>query len=230
MTLDDIIKRVQAKLDDIDGTYVTPEYVEAFAQGEYEKLFNKLRLSDHSFDQIIVEIPNVAATTPNLDTYQATGQILSTMVRPRSIEWKLAGQLPTQYREADGPLDQVRDLPAGIPQLDSWAWMRRSIKLSNFSTNLDLRIIGEFLFNPLSDPSSSIDIDITANEVLASMVAAAIAKARGNATWVQQYTADAVDAFDDLFIALVREDQGKTRRVGRMSHINRGINPVIAGR
>lgn len=221
MQLSDIVKRVQAKHDDPDGTYVTPEYVTGFAQDCYEWLFGKLRLVGWDNTEEILMLPAVPAGLPNLDSYQVNGQPLAGMVQPRLIRWKLPGQDPTYWQEAD-LLDAPNDIQDGANYLDSWAWLRYSIKLSNYSTALDLEITGEFLFDPLIAQESQIQISIAANRCLASKIASEAAKARRIPDWVKQYGDDADEAYDDLAIAMTKANQGKSRRLGRMSRRSGG--------
>jgi hypothetical protein len=218
MQVSDIATRVAFKLDDPDQTYITPDYVMGFMQDVYEWLYNKLRLTGNQFSEEAVIVPNVNAGIPNLDGYMAAGNELATLLQPRMIRWRLPGQDSTLFRRADGPLDAVRDLSNGIPALDSWAFLRQSIKLSNFSVNLDLEVTGDFLFDPLTAPDSQIQIAQNMNRCFACKLASEIGgKARGNDKWMTTYEADADDALDDLRIAMVRADQGKTERLGRMS-------------
>ncbi len=158
MLVSDIVSRVAALLDDGEQTYCTDDWVLGFAQNEYEVLFNKLRLCGTEFDDVVIELPNVAAGTPDLSAFMASGQPLATLVQPRMIEWK----------------------PAGLPA---------------------------------SNPNC--------NAVLVFMIAATAGDARGNDKWAAKYTARAVDAFDDLAIALTRSEQAKTRRVSRISRPRR---------
>lgn len=203
--------------DDDDGTYTTDAKIAGHAQQQYELLQNALEAATNSqFDEQVIEVTNVKAGTPNLDALMAKGQPLENIISPRIIEWKLPGLDPTNYREAAGPLDAVRDVAAGLPSLDSWAWIRRSIKLSNFAINLDLRITATSLFDPLMEQDTVIEMERKAVPVLAIMVALAIAKSRGMPTMVATYTQDLADAFDDLVIGLVKADQSKNRRVARI--------------
>lgn len=217
MQFQDIVSRVQFKCDDIDGTYITSEYCQAGAQDVYEWLYNKLRLVDSSFDTVVVVLPAVPAGTPDLTSYQAAGNPLATLVQPRMIRWRIPGQPDTQWRKADGPLDFQRDMPDGIPQLDSWAWIRYVVKLSKFSTALDLEISGEFLFDPLTSTDNQIEIANNSNRTFACKLASEIGKARGNQKWETTYGADADEALEDLEIAMVKANQAKTNRLGRMS-------------
>lgn len=203
-----------------------------FAQDTYEWLFGKLRLTGWDASEEIAVLPAVAAGLPNLDSFQASGNALATLVQPRMIRWKLPGQDPTFWCRVDGPLDYPRDIQGGAAYLDSWAWLRYSIKLSNYSTALDLEVTGEFLFDPLTGPEDQIQISLAANRCFSSKIAAEAAKARRIDDWVTQYTADADEAFDDLAIAMTRANQGKTRRLGRNSrrfHGGRGTMPTFSG-
>lgn len=222
LQLDDITKRVQFKHDDPDGIYVTDEYVMGFAQDSYEWLFGKLRLVGWDNSEEIIVLPAVPAGLPTLDSYQAVGQPLATLVQPRMIRWKLPGQDPTFWQRSDGPLDSPRDIQNGAALLDSWAWLRYSVKLSNYSTPLDLEMTGEFLFDPLTSNESQIQISIAANRCFASKIASEAAKARRIPDWVKQYGDDADEAFDDLAIAMTKANQGKTRRLGRMNRRSPG--------
>lgn len=227
MQLSDITKRVQAKHDDPDGTYITPEYVTGFAQDTYDWLFAKLRLVGWDNTEEILVLPAVPAGLPNLDQYQVAGQPLATMVAPRMIRWKLPGQDPTYFQES-AFLDVPNTIENGAAYLDSWAWLRYSIKLSNYNCALDLEITGEFFFDPLTSQESQIQISIAANRCFASKIACEAAKARRIPDWVTQYGADADEAYDDLAIAMTKANQGKSRRLGRMNRRgNGGVGPTI---
>ncbi|HEV7674380.1 MAG TPA: hypothetical protein VGQ12_07610 [Candidatus Angelobacter sp.] len=221
--LSDIISRVQFMLDDPEGTGDgDPDYITGFAQNQYDRLYNKLRANGHNFDQVTIELPAVAAGIPDLGVYQAPGAVLALMVQPRMVEWKLPGQDASNYLEASGPLDKLPDIVAGIPQLSAWAWIRRKLQVSRFSTALDLRVTGDFLFDPLTDGNSPIEIEITANPVLSYLMVRAVAKARGRRQLVVDYEEEEKETFDDLNIALTKANLSKNRRVGRMSRRETG--------
>jgi len=226
MQMSDINSRVRAKLDDQDATYATDDYILSFAPDAYEWLYVRMLTANSDFDENIVVLNAVTAGSPDLSQYQAAGQPLATLVQPRMIRWKIPGTNPTFFRKADGPLDFVRDMPNGIPQLDSWAWQRFSIKLSNFSTALDLEITGDFLFDPLTAPDSQVEISLIANRVFSCKLASEIGKARGNDKWAQTYGQDADDAFDDLMMSITRANQAKTNRVGRISRSTGNTNKL----
>ena len=213
----DIVARVAAKCDDPDQTYATPEYVMGFVADTLDWLYGEMRLGNTQFDEQVVVLPNVEAGTPNLDALMESGQPLDGLVLPTIMRWKLPGQSPLYWRRADGPLDYPRDLDPGGPYLDSWAWARYSVQLAKFSANLDLELTGDFMFNALTDPDSKLQISTLANRVFSCQLAAEVGKARGNANWVTNYSADADRALDNLMIAMSKENQNKIHRLGRMN-------------
>lgn len=217
MKTEDIVKRVQRRLDDEEGTYMDSDYVTGFVVEAYEELYNRLLSSGAEFDESIVELPGVPAGTGSLDDYMQPGAPLAQLLFPRTIEWKLPGQAVTYYRQADGPLDQVRDADP-IPSLDSWAWSRSRVLLSQTSTALDLRLRGDFLFDALTANDSQIQMSRIAPVALIYLTCEAIGIARGNDKWTKLYGGKADDSVDDLTIIIVKEMQSKTRRVARMSH------------
>lgn len=221
LSIRDAAERVAAKCDDQEETYVDVDYIMGFVQDVYDWLFGKLRLANNQFDEEVVILPGVTAGSPDLDQYQATGQPLAGMVLPRGLRWRLPGQSNIYWRKADGPLDYPRDLNPGGPFLDSWSWMRYSVKLANFSTDLDLEVTGDFAFDPLTDPDSKITMTQLANRTFTCKLASEVGKARGNDKWKVDYGADADDALDDLLIAFSKENQKKYHRVARMNRRGR---------
>lgn len=227
MLASDVIKRVQNKLGDPDATYITDDLVLGHIQGAYDDLYNELRLAGFQWDQMRLELPGVASGTPNLSQYQATGKPLAALVQPRYIEWKLTGMDPTNYRLADGPLDAVRDVPVGgAPRLDSWAWLRGVVYLANFNAALDLRITGEFLFDPITGVDNQVAILRDAGQALVYLTCESIGDALPNPGWSTKFGAKAADQVDLLKINMTRANQAKTRRVGRVSNRSRISNPL----
>lgn len=227
MNLSDLVPRVQAKLDDEEGTYITPDYILAHAEQAYEELYNRMvsQGAGAQFDNERVVLPAVAPT-PDLSAFMVPGQPLASMVTPYLIEWKLAGLDDVNYLASAGPLDAPRDMPQGTINLDSWSWIRRQLLLSKFIQALDLRITGKFLFDPLTSVDSSIQIAINANTALVYLICEAIGDARGNDKWSLKYGKKAESAIDDIVIPMVRGDQGKTHRLARMSRRSSPTAPL----
>lgn len=218
MQLKDVVKRVQSKLDDPDGTTYDSDYIMGFVGDALEWLYNAMKRSNGQFDEGIEILPAFPAGTRDLDVFQQPGGKLDGLIIPRMIRWKLPGQDSVMFRRAEGPLEFVRDMPdPGVVFLDSWAWQKYSIKLSKTSIDLDLEVTGDFLFPPLTDPEAEIRIAKNGNRALACKVASDIGKARGRDKWKLDYAIDADEAVDDINSLLVKAMQGFTNRVGRMS-------------
>lgn len=223
----DIVARVQTKCDDPDGTYIDDTYVSGFLPDALDWLYNQLRLTDDQFSTAVIQLPNIDAGLDDLDDFQKVGGPLEFLTTPRIIRWKLPGLDATYYRRADGPLDYVRDMPEGMAVLDSWAWQKDSIKLSLYAINMDLEVSGEFMFDPTISDESSISITKNMTSCMTARVAMAIGKARNVQTWVTTYELEADEAMDDLKMMLVKQQQGKTNRVGRISRATGSATRLI---
>jgi len=223
----DIVKGVQAKCDDQDGTYIDETYVEGHLANAIDWLYGELRLTDDQFAFSIVQLPAIPAGLPNLDDYQKEGQPLCFLDTPRMIRWKLPGLDPTYYRRADGPLDYVRDMPAGMAVLDSWAFQRDSIKLSLYAVQMDLEVSGEFILDPTVDDDSTINIQKSLRGALTSRVAYAVGAARNVQTWITLYEKEADDLIDDIKALMVKRNQSRTERLGRISRATGSATRLI---
>jgi hypothetical protein len=176
----------------------------------------------------------VQAGLPNLDDFanpNGANPVLVDLVTPRYLEWKIPGQDKSFYRLAVGPVDEIVDLPAGVPALSQWAWTSSSIKLSRYSVNLDLRLTGDFMFSALVDMNSVIKMFRALTPALVYRVAAVMAMAHTkNQTWITSYPKMAEDAFDDVFIEQVKGLQGKIRRVGSITRSTQGSGAAYSNR
>jgi hypothetical protein len=223
----DIIKRMQSKLDDPDGTYLTEDYVMGFVPDVYEWMFNKISLFTNKFDEEQIVLPAVPAGTRTLDAFQLEGQPLAMLVTPTMLRWRLPGLDDTYWRKVDGPLDYPRDVAQGMESLDSWAWNRYSVKLSNFSTALDIEVTGSFLFDPLTSGDDPVQIAMNANRCFSTRLSAEVAAAREMWKLSEKYEAWADDALDDLVILMTKAMQRLVRRVGRISRPSGNASRVV---
>lgn len=226
MDVQSINQTIRDLVDDAAGSYVTDPYIQTKLNLRYTAINNKLMLYNADFARYVIELPSVPAGTPDLSSFSIAGKPLYGLIVPREVEWKLPGQDPVNYRDAEGPIDKLRDIPApGIAALDCWKYTRFNIQLSRTSTALDLRVTGDFISPPI-DPSTT-QIQAAANilPVIAYDVAALIAKVRGNAQWSKDYTMDAMTAMDDFIQGLSHLRQGKTYRLARADYAgpNRGF-------
>lgn len=221
MNVNKVVTTVQSLCDDPDGTYIDFDYLLPLLDLNYGLVFNKLN-TGFDFDSQVVELPNIAAGTPDLSALNVAGKPLEFLIYPDTLEYKLSGQDATFYRPVGPPLEKPRDIVPGIPYLDSWAFRGGVIFLSRFSAQLDLRLQGEFLFPPLTTGADEIRISKDIGGCLALKTAASVGKARGNPGWITEYTKDYEAAFDDVNIKMAKWQQRQTHRLGAMSRRGRG--------
>jgi hypothetical protein len=211
----DLNQTIRTLVEDSDGNYATDNYLAPLVNLQYINMYNQIRLYGPDVDEFTVELPAVAAGTPDLSSYSAQNKPLYNLLQPREIEWKLPGLDATHYYDAEGPLNKVRDIaPPGIQALDCWSYNAFNIQLSLFSTALDLRIRGEFLFSPLTGGANKSQLGANILPALAFRVAKVIAQKRGNQQWITNYGAEAAAAEDAYSQGLVHARQGKIERVG----------------
>jgi hypothetical protein len=213
-----INQTIRALVEDPNGDYANDGFLQPLLTLEYTNIANELRLYAPDIDEYVVELPAVAAGTPDLSAFMAQNKPLYWLLSPREIEWKLAGTPATNYVDAEGPLDKLRDIAApGIAALDCWSYTHLNIGLSSFSTPLDLRIRGEFLFPPLSSSSGVVQIGQNTLPVFSYRIAKLIAIKRGNQQWVANYGLEANNSFDVVKQGLIHMRQSKSERVGRVN-------------
>ena len=157
----------------------------------------------------------MAPQTADLSAYSLTGQPLELMVQPLRLEWKQAGIDNTNYRTVT-LVDKKKDVLAG-QFVEEWEWRTGIIYLTPCVLAVDLRIRGDFLFDSLAADQDVVSVTKSFGHALAYGSAALVGAVRGNQAWMQAYTILQDSAVDDLMQYLTRKDQGKIRRVGRVS-------------
>lgn len=229
MTTQELLTRVQNKFDDEEGTYVDDAYILGFLPDVLSDLLSEVKLSDDAFNEQAVEIPSVAAGTPDLSAYQASQQPLAGLYSPRIVEWKLAGQDASFYRPAEGPLDKIPDISTpGVNDLEAWAWIGQIVRLSAFDVALDLRVTGDFFPQPMVSADDSSPFPASIDALLATMVTLAIAEARGMDALYAKTEKRMERQLDAVMIAMTKAQQGvPSRRFGRMNGRAPVTGPVI---
>lgn len=226
MDVNQINQIVRSLIEDPNGDYATQEYLQPLLTLEYTDMANEMRLYGPEMDEYVIELPSVPAGTPDLSGYMAENQPLYWLLNPREIEWKLPGTPATSYVDAEGPINKLRDIPIpGIPALDCWSYLHFNIGLSAFSTALDLRLRGEFVFPPLTTNRDVVQLGMNVMPAMAKRIAKLIAIKRGNQQWVTNYGAEAQRSFDLVIQGLVHARQGKyDMRAGRVNSLGRWPN------
>lgn len=216
MRLQTLRGRIRGLVDDLEATFATDDYLNPLVNQVYEDVYNSMISTTSEFEEAVVDIPNVLAGTTSLGDLEINGETLDLLLQPRHIDWKLAGADPTLYLPANGPLDKLPDVIPS-PMLVAWQWRQLDVKLVPFSTPLDLRVTGEFLFPILEQDNDRILVAKNIGAAMAYGVGELIGIGRGNAMWVQKYGEKKQDALDDIAQASTRAEQAKTRRVARVS-------------
>lgn len=211
-----INQTIRDLVEDADGTFADDPYLQTKLNLRYTAIQNRLGVYSSDFQEYTVELPAVPAGTPDLSAFMVQGKPLFGLITPREIEWKLPGLDSTNYFDAEGPLDKLRDIaPPGIPALDCWSFKHLGIQLGLFSTPLDLRVTGDFLAPPVNASDNQIQLALNILPVIAYEVAVVIAKARGNQQWVTNYQLDANDAWDDFLQGVIHQRLDIVDRLGK---------------
>ncbi|MFL6427902.1 MAG: hypothetical protein ACJ71S_06630 [Acidobacteriaceae bacterium] len=219
MTRGEVKARIRSLVDDVQASYTDDAFLDPLVQQEYEAAASELEETKSPFDEQVVVVPNIAAATADLSAFQAAGKPLETMVLPERIDWKPQGQPDFMYRLLPGPKDMLPDLPAFQAPV-AWEWREEIIYFTPSTMVIDLRIRGEFDVPKLRDDGMQLTLHKRIGYVVAFRVAALIAKVRGNQQWIQDYAADAQKGMDEIAEQMTRAEQGKVRRIGRMTRRN----------
>jgi hypothetical protein len=221
MTRGEVKARIRSLVDDVQASYTDDAFLDPLVQQEYEAAANELEDTKSPFDEYVTVIPAVQAGTGDLSAYQTSGKPLETMVLPERIDWKPAGQPNEMYRRLPGPKDMLPDLPP-VEYPVAWEWRENTIYFTPALLNIDMRVRGEFDVPKLRDDNDQLMIHKQIGYVIALRVAASIGKIRGNPGWIQVYSADAQKGMDQIAEEMTRAEQGKVRRIGRMTRRGRG--------
>jgi hypothetical protein len=215
-TLGQVKARVRSLLDDPDGSYLTDGFLVPLIGEVYDDANAQLASTQSSWDIGVVEVPGIAAGTPNLAALQTgTGPLATLTDQPLRIDWKPAGDDPAYYRL----VRNYEVLPDLQPRAAMAGWEFRSevIWLTKCSIAVDLRVRGEFAPPPLTDDASVLLSHPRIGYVVAYGSAALVATVRGNEAWTRQYEQKALEGMDEIMESLVRAEQGQVRRAGRQT-------------
>jgi hypothetical protein len=224
--LKDVKAKVRSLLGDPDGDWLTDAYLLPLINQAYEQQVNTLSATCSTYITAVRQIPAIPVGTIDLSEWQKDPkQPLYGMVNPLILEWKQAGQPDNYYVQAE----RVDVLPNITPATPTpvfclyWEWRSYTVFVTPLNFPADFRMRGEFRPAPLLKDDDIVAVHPLMANSLAYATAALAASERGNATWVQTFTQQAVVTLDDIAGQLVRAQQGTTIRIGRAnpSHSNR---------
>lgn len=115
-TVQDIINRVQSELEEATGTSGTDWTDADYILGKLATLSDdiaiRLELIDLNYNTQETILANVPANTIDLSAFQAYGQVLSQMLIPKSLEWRLVGENQQQWQFVQ-QVDKLIDTDTG---------------------------------------------------------------------------------------------------------------------
>jgi len=215
MLYSDLKARIRDLVDDPSGEYTTDDYLLNKVAVVYDDLYNDLRSTGAQFDESVVELINVTAGTPDLGAYFASGKDLEMLLNPTRMDAKLTGLDPINYLQVT-LTSRLEDLQPGAT-IGAFEWRRGNIYITPATAAMDIRIRGEFLFSALKEDADPIEVGKNMGSYLAYKAASLIGIVRGNPQWEKSYGLLGDRAFDSIAIQIVKADQGKVKRVGRVS-------------
>jgi hypothetical protein len=171
------------------------------------------------FITLLKVCPNLPEGTTWLQEQQKPGQPLFGLMNPLQLEFKPAGTLENNYTFAGRREILPNVTPFGAPQIRGmeWEWRSYIVYTTPLPYPADLRIRGEFTPPPLVNDADMIVVHPMMAVALAFGTAALIGSERGNTTYKTDYTTQAQNVLDDIEAELVRQNQGTTQRLGKMS-------------
>jgi len=229
MDVNTVIKRVQALLDDPRGKFFTREYIMPYLDQAYEDLNTALAAIDLEYEEQVITLSAVAASTADLSTYQAAAQPLEYMAVAKRIEWRLVGENALAWREV--PRKDV--LPDTMDTAGLVAWTQRgggpTVYITPSTVAVDIRVTGDFLPIRLVSEDKMLIKGVT--NVFSYMVAELISATRdGMQQQVLYFSGKAAVALENFESWMVKQDQAVVRKVGssrpRRSGSSRWRTPV----
>jgi hypothetical protein len=210
-TVGDVIARVKSLVGDPDGDFVTPAYIYPLMNQAYDGAITYLAGTCSPFITQLQVAANVPLGTSSLAELQKPNQPFFGLVNPLDLEVKQAGQPETNYVMATRKdiLPNSSNYAPGQPLMNwfgsvCWEWRSYVVYITGLGFAADIRIRGEFRPAALA-------------YALAFSTAALIGAERGNAGYVQNYGTQATNTLDDIAATLVRQQQGTSSRLGRVS-------------
>lgn len=203
-------------MDDPRGSWCDDAFLGPLIQDLYDDANSQLVSTQGSWDIGVVEIPGIIPGTPNLQDQQEPDGLIAQLVdQPLRIDWKPAGQDPSNYQLV--PNFEV--LPDIQPAQYMYGWEYRSevIWLTPCTLAVDLRVRGEFEPPDLNTDASVLTSHPRIGYAMSYGIAALCGAIRGNKQWEGSYNAKYEEAMDDIMGEIVRSEQGQVRRIARQT-------------
>lgn len=145
-----IIQRCQILLSQYGDDWGDTDYILNLLSIVGDDIASKLQNLDLNYDTSVVILPNIAANTTDLSTFQQDGQVLGDMILPLVLEWRLAGQSQEDWQIVDqvskvidtdtGTGEEGAPVVSNVDTVESWEWRKGIIYLSPCEQIVDLRL------------------------------------------------------------------------------------------
>lgn len=217
--LKEVKARARALVGDPDGDFATDAYLLPLVNQALEMFVHSLMGTCSPFITLLKVVPALPAGTTWLAEQQKPDQPLFGLMNPLYIEFKQTGQPETSYCGATRREILPNVSPYGSQQVRGldWEWRSYLLYLTSLPYISDIRVRGEFRPPPLIKDTDMIVVHPMMGAALAFGTAALIGSERGNTTYKTDYTTAAQNLLDDIESELVRQNQGTTSRLGKMS-------------
>jgi len=208
--VDVVCRRSAALLDDPAMTEFSRDYLIPFINIKWEDLSNELSMIGLDYQEARVVIPAFPAGATDFSDYMDDGQPLESLMLPKNVEWKPAGDSDTEY----APLRDVEmldDVPDGTIGMTEWKWAGGMLQITPSSAAVDVRVTFLAMSTNLVDPNDKMVRGCT--NVIAYAVAGLVYKIRGNDPLALEMRNSGSDALETFERAAVMRDQAKVNRM-----------------
>lgn len=205
-----VMGKVAGLVGDAYYDWLTEEYFSPLCNQAYDQAISYLEGSCSPYIERVVMIPavSIGVDESNLVPF-AVGQgpqqtyPLDGLMKPRTVDFKPAGTPNSAYK----PVQEYSILPDSANQVTPGTF--------------DIRVRGDFRPKALLKDDDIVEVHPNAAHALAYSIGALIGMERPNSGWVQNYGAQAQNAWDEIAADLTRQQQHLTFRLGSP---NRGGN------
>lgn len=218
-TLFDIKQRTRSLVGDPFGDFCTDAYLLPLINQALDESVHYLEGTCSPFIEQVLTAPNVAAGTTSFAKLQTADNPFYGLMNPLRIRAKQAGAFPSNYFTIER-VDHLPDVnPPGLLPFSKafWEWRSWIVFITPLNYAADIEVRGEFRPAQLQKDSDIIPLHPMMTVGLSYATAALIGAERGNQGFIQNYQPKAESTMDDIAAELVRQQQGTTSRVGRLS-------------
>ena len=223
-TVLDVKAQVKSLVGDPDGDFCTDAYLMPLMNTAYKQALNYLEGTCSPFITQLQVATNIPFGTSALTEQQKPDNPFYGLVNPLDIEVKQTGLPELNYvmGKRYDILPNSTNFAPGQPMMNfwgsfGWEWRSYVLYITPLAFAADIRVRGEFRPPALVKDTDLIQLHPLMSVALGYATAALVGSERGNAGYVTNYGQQSEETLDDVAAMLVRQQQGTSSRVGRMS-------------